>query len=75
VPPPADFKNWNLNGHDANDNLKKLITPDAWYNFEAKQHRKRKDEQNAKGTEADRVVKEDGGFDATDNGKVMTRPD
>jgi hypothetical protein len=47
VPPPADFKNWNLNGHDANDNLKNLITPDAWYNFEAKQHRKRKDEQNA----------------------------
>jgi hypothetical protein len=57
VPPPFDFENWNLNGHDINDKSKNFITPDAWYNCGAYQFKKRDEEQRAKGTNADCIVK------------------
>lgn len=71
MPPPSDFKNWNLNGHDAYEKAKNLITPDAWYNFDANQFRKVQEDQKAKTTNADRVTEKDGGFYVEDNGKSI----
>jgi hypothetical protein len=52
---PATYDNWNLNGHDAYDRSKNILTPSDWYGFQAKQIEKAEQEQEQEGTNADRI--------------------
>lgn len=73
IPPAANNKSWNLSGHVPNDRSKNMITPDEWYNFGRNAFKDVEAEQKAKGTNVDRLVKDNGGFDAKDNGKFTKK--
>ena len=53
---PEDFLNWNLQGHDANDRSRNVITPGDWYGFEAKQYEKIEREQKDHGTNVGKIL-------------------
>jgi hypothetical protein len=54
------FSNWNLNGHDAHDRSRNIITPSGGYDFQAQQSAETEQEQETHGTNAARTISEEG---------------
>jgi hypothetical protein len=53
---PTAFSDWNLDGHDAHDRSRNIISPSDWYGFQAQQSAKTEQEQGTHGSDAAQMI-------------------